>query len=823
MFGSNTLGSTPYGAGGQQTNTDGFTLDGKAYVQVRSESLLYDRYESGFLIKHGFNAIPEKGYDSITTETGLVSLLKFDTNSGSAPIEKVSNQPVTVNGTRNTLIGRWKYAESLESVSFGLPDITSIVDEWTILLTIRPELQYIFGSDGNSPQWKNYHIIARIGDYCLVFFRSEYQLIKLVDPNFDVNATQLSYLNIAGTIFSFNTCDYKLTLPDSHPNQYAMNRFDWHHLVISKRKTNQNIPTNHNNQFEIFAGVMSPSGSFYTMLEHGSSFGNFVKSKRYDENYQFKAQLSDGVTPAKVNIGSTFNLKSVELDEIAIFNRELTSIDFENLYRNGLLSPVLSEDIIELAKSEELFYKHELISSTLINAKNEVISSYDIEISYSSIDVINSIQSEYSINDFDEVVNFITDEYGNELINSVEDEIGYSSYIINSVNLEFTYKEPVINSIESEYSFLPNDVVIMSITDYISYAPETSTVAITNDPKVIIGGNPINIIEGNVQTSEGAFVWTCSLTLGDYEHYDLFQKENDFRVVIGPDEYAMILHKKSRLHSSPAGHRYTIEGYSPTIRHKIPYKRPSDNLYENVITTKAVAEEVDPNIDFRIMNWTIPANSLSVKNGTKLQALSKLAAAIGATLETTIDGQLYCRYLFPVSPQNWANSPTEYYLGQYDYLHSLQNDSEITEYEDCINIASSNQATLADSMEFEDTGNHCGIISVFLNPIRPVKLVHTSTNVSIQKIFEGEEETCEVVEFKQKTGNTKRMVSQFVNYEWLTQDLGAVQSDGKILTATTEGGYDGYSLLEITYKYHVIKYKVCGNIDPVQFLLVDDN
>ena len=820
--GANSLGSAPFGGGSQQQqNSGGYLPAGSAFVQVRNESLLYDRNEAGFIGESVSNAIPEKGYPSLLQEHGVTSLLRFDSSTG-VPIDKVSGQPVTIGGSRNPLFGRWKYAESLQAKSFSLPELSGQMDEWTILITIRPEIQYLIQSDSSLPQWQKRQIIARVGDYCLMMFRSEYFLVKLTDPNFDTDASDLTYVDYE-QLFKIPVTNYDLTLPDSHPNNYALNRYDWHHFIISRRNSNRKLPFGHENDFEIFAGVMSSAGSFYTMLEHGSSFGNFVKSQQFDSTATSDGIIGDGVNPIKVIVGSTKNLKSIELDQFALFNRELTSTDYQNLYRNGLLSPVLQDDIVELIKSRDSFYKHEIVSAYSFERKNEVIGSTELEISYSSIDVFHSISDEYSILVFDNVLNGATLEYGQEIIATVLQETHYAGQIISSLFQESSFKEPVIGATSDEYAFLTNDEIFYSLKDVISYAPDVSSVVVTNNPYVYINGIKIDIVEGSVRTSEGSFVWNCSLTLGDYANYDLFQKGNDFKVVIGPDEYAMILHKKTRVHSSPAGHRYSIEGYSPTIQHKIPYKRPIDFAYDSPVLASTVANEVDPNIDFRVLDWTIPQNRLSIKNGTKLQALSKLAKAIGATLETTIEGNLYCRYLFPVSPSVWNSYPVAYHLSQYDYLQSLQNDTEIKEYEDCINIASSNQSIISDSMEYKDSGNGCGIITIHLNPVRPVDLVHTSTNVSIEKMFEGEKEECEIVEFKEKSGNTRYIVSQALNYEWLTQDLGAVSFDGKQLSATTDGAYNGHSLLEITYKHHVLEYKVCGNtdLDPVQFLIVD--
>jgi hypothetical protein len=127
----------------------------------------------------------------------------------------------------------------------------------------------------------------------------------------------------------------------------------------------------------------------------------------------------------------------------------------------------------------------------------------------------------------------------------------------------------------------------------------------------------------------------------------------------------------------------------------------------------------------------------------------------------------------------------------------------------------------SDSVEYvaDEQDARRGIVRAYPNPDRPVLLVHTGhPNTVITARGRITRTDTELIEFIEGKASVRYAMNSLTHATWQHADLGALTTDGQILTAAVPG----YSLLLLTYTTQSLDWDVALSVnEEVQFVLVD--
>jgi hypothetical protein len=231
-------------------------------------------------------------------------------------------------------------------------------------------------------------------------------------------------------------------------------------------------------------------------------------------------------------------------------------------------------------------------------------------------------------------------------------------------------------------------------------------------------------------------------------------------------------------------------------------------------------------VDWNVLDWPIPANSLVLENATPYSAAKSVADVIGAVILSNKDGSLRVQYQYPHAMNQLSTAPIA-----HDFTDLDDNLSVSTEYLERGGFnfyrILSGQSTFADRLEWvpEEEDPTTGVLRLYLSPWRDsYKLIYTGGDATISKFGEAERVETEVVEFAEGVASTRYPVFEVETVNWLADPLGAVTHELSSTTLNSGVGVNfGYSVAEITYKTRTVNYGVNGDIgDYAQFIVEDE-
>lgn len=868
MFSASPYSATAYSAQGQVASD---YVDFSTVIGMNHRSLLFDQASASVTCDTAAGAIPSKGYPvADVAKSGAIFSASF-IEAADPPVDMVSGLPLTPIGNANVVLGRWGNAREINATGYNFRLSQTALDVWSAVVTVKFR--------NNKWDFTNIDVETNGSVYAQPVFMLGNMVLMLnhevglgVNPNPQNNRTTLTLERI--NIADYDSLDLDTYDPDGTFNAPVVNgpelshaeytelfgpdagfheRFnstgEWTHVVVMCRKS----LFSDTGYYEYVVGLVDRTGSFYYKAVSGAELGNYFHTTLVKEaaasadvpsigDMEYKVsdtlKLADLGQQLPLIIGTPLTDLAYDIDQITIFDRELTPADIEALYRDTLMSPVF-EEITEQVGDNQTRYRHDVVGSPVADDYGfDTLREALQKMTYSVNKVFAGVQDQYSIIDYDNVFAQVSGQTRSDVSVSLETGFTYQRVIEADVHSQYTFQEPVFSDVHSATSFPAIEEVSAEVSTRHSFLQPVNAVVpddeyttvsaagigVQNDVYLTVNGNRLGIISGDVSTSEGLFVWRAAIVLADFSVFEQFTRDTEFTVHINGDTYAFVVTRRSREYDSPAGKVYKVEGMSPTIRHKAPFASVITKDYPDAMQARAYAESVDPSIDWRILDWQIPGGSLSVDRGTEISMLSEVVAAVGAVLETTREGQLYARYKFPVSPRLYGVTQPDLYLTARTDMEKYDMPDELVDYADCLHISSSSGAQVGDTMEWEQDADNpnTGILTVYLSPDREGTYVaHTSRNISITLLSDEYEEKCEDVEFIDGAGNVQYPVKAIVDYEWQFEDLGAVSFDGNGLTVALPGSKYGYSLLQIQYTTRVIKYRVTGYEPLAQLLLIE--
>lgn len=342
-------------------------------------------------------------------------------------------------------------------------------------------------------------------------------------------------------------------------------------------------------------------------------------------------------------------------------------------------------------------------------------------------------------------------------------------------------------------------------------------------------GEVIPIEGGEVEISEGANVWTGSLTLARITDADKFVFDDDVVLDLNGEIYEMVVDSIQQSRTGPAQVGAVLRVLSKSARDDTPRAAEVTHIFDTPVTAQAAAEFlVGEPIDWRTIDWLLPANRFGVENASALDAVAILAEAVGATLETNPDGTLYVRNQYEVRVSDYLTATPSHVFLAADSILAIAESLGPQEIVNRLRIRDDEGSLFQDRMVFEEDDDNelLGTMSIFPSPFRDMDLDVTRFNppiIILSKIGTVELTKTETVEIVEGEGTVDFPIFAIDSTNYLDVDLGALTFDADSQTIRSSDPVNKFSLVEITYRTRAVQFRVesTQNAIPAQFLAVD--
>lgn len=404
-------------------------------------------------------------------------------------------------------------------------------------------------------------------------------------------------------------------------------------------------------------------------------------------------------------------------------------------------------------------------------------------------------------------------------------DIGYSlrPKVRSGVDLCWNVRSAVKTPVEMRYTLkLRNQVSVGFTTIWSLTQPYVQNV--TDQPHLVHQGRQVAILDGDISASEGGFGWEGNFTLASVEDYVRFQKDDVFEANLYGESWTFIVDGKELSRQEPAGVSTRIIAISPSARYTNPRAERRDYEWDTPVSALAAAQEVtSASTIWAILDWVIPAYRLAFSEAEPLDVVRRLAEAAGGIVESTLEGVLRVRPLYPISPQDYRTAtPDHVFLELQDIIEASETYgySRVENRFRLMDVQQTNQ----DRLEWvpDNNGALNGYMRAYPSPWRTnVILSHTANplTLSIGAQEESFREEEELVEIFKGQGNTQYPIYDILSLEWEATNLGGIVHalDGTDVFAV---GPQFNSLVRIKYRTRFLNYRVVSSSGhPAQFLL----
>ena len=410
-------------------------------------------------------------------------------------------------------------------------------------------------------------------------------------------------------------------------------------------------------------------------------------------------------------------------------------------------------------------------------------------------------------------------EGATEIACNLRDEVeGYTEIgagLLHTVegSLELMADMPALNTVQGSTMLIYN---LLDESPLIS----TGTVTLTHR------GQPVRIgSQATLEIAEGEPWWKA--TVGVSADTDMSQLDHGEPLVLSwyGEVFNLVVasYQTDRQHNST---RKTLKLVSPpAFLAQAPAVRIS-KTWEAPTSARAVVEEMLGPVEWRVLDWVIPANRLGGEDAYPLDIAQRVVEAIGGVIECYPNGALYVRYRHEVPVADYATEVPAHVFSEAENLFSVSDQNQYADIADSFRIMDTDAASFADRLEFvvsEDSGL-AGELHVYPSPWRDnVRLVHTGP-AAVRLSGGGTEllEKTEQIEIVAGKGNLSYPIHSITSVSWEVVDLGGLSpaeagSNAVVSTVT------GESLVTVTYLAKAKVYATSSPVvDEVQFVLYED-
>jgi hypothetical protein len=336
------------------------------------------------------------------------------------------------------------------------------------------------------------------------------------------------------------------------------------------------------------------------------------------------------------------------------------------------------------------------------------------------------------------------------------------------------------------------------------------------EPTLMLGGSTIKLTSARISADEGSPYWMADLSLAIMDDYDRLPVGADVSLHLAGETYALVIDGRALNRPSLADVSPTVTARSPLCRFDAPFAGPLDVANAApVLASEQVAALIGP-VDWRLLDWTIPAGRLAFVGSTSLAVARSIVEAVGGLIESRPDGSVVCRPRHAVRP---CSDGFDLAISDANVFSSGERIASNSTFNALVVGDGQEAGGALDVIEFvaDEADPRRGVIRARPVPWRPVDLVHTGAGVSISGGQQIEFETEEVVEVIAGKAQSKYAVDRMISADWRYANLGAVKAIGKEITAAVPA----YSLLAMRYATRVYAWDVAHETpEDVQFLLM---
>ncbi|MCP4697958.1 MAG: hypothetical protein GY862_14065, partial [Gammaproteobacteria bacterium] len=333
----------------------------------------------------------------------------------------------------------------------------------------------------------------------------------------------------------------------------------------------------------------------------------------------------------------------------------------------------------------------------------------------------------------------------------------------------------------------------------------------------------VDISDATLRQGVDDYCWSGTVTLMHLADYMNISIDDPISLFIQGDEYVLKVEEKNHSRQGSAMPNVSLRVISPT----------SDLATSKKITATwpatwahAAAESIAGQaIDWRIVDWPIPAGILTYTDSVPMDILREIAGAPKGIIQTARDGTLRAQYRIPVPVRYWNTAaPDEIYVDRKDNLSYSEGFRAIDRWNA---VVIRNEELLEDEpeyhIEYTQTGPFEGVLHVYAEPWQdPKSIIAEHTGRPSVYIGSGALKLLteqEIVEFKKGSATVQYPVYNILSLVWRHTNLAPYvwALDSKDFTAI---GGNGYSLAEITYSRRVVEFRVTFTIsEDIQFLV----
>lgn len=341
---------------------------------------------------------------------------------------------------------------------------------------------------------------------------------------------------------------------------------------------------------------------------------------------------------------------------------------------------------------------------------------------------------------------------------------------------------------------------------------EVTTLGIALDPHHI-----------SIEVDEGSYFITGEIHLADEAEFLRIAHLQEVLVTIDATTFVLLANLPRESGPEVGRDEFFVPLVSPAVLLDAPYATAITREFAGAMAS-AIATEMAAtasiSIDWRLVDWYIPAATLYANGETPLAIVRKLVEAVGGVLQSAPDGTMICRPEYPHSLPERETATPDFYLTDQDNFFSVDSAPEIRDGFNKFLLSNQGEAA-ADSgltLEQRDIDEQTKEVLVYRVPWTGQAIsLRTSGGGWVGIVDEGvvSEILVETVEIVSGEGRVAKPLYEKLGHQYKQASLGAItpSEDGHLSSETP-----GNSLVEVTYqtKYHLFRVS-SDRIEDVQF------
>ena len=343
--------------------------------------------------------------------------------------------------------------------------------------------------------------------------------------------------------------------------------------------------------------------------------------------------------------------------------------------------------------------------------------------------------------------------------------------------------------------------------------------------RLFVNGQVIEFVRAQIETAEGDYVISGAFELADVGEFAKVKIGDMAEFIAGDTTFVFIIESKQKRREFGQV-SYEIEGRSPTALLDLPYaglitKKWPQSSAKNIICELAQGFEVI----FEIADF--PVYDFEIENETPLAGIKRLCEATGAVVETTPEGRLKVRYLYPVSPTEYQAAEPVKVLTDLDDILQIEEEMEIKEDYNVVAVGNDTETEWEMKLIVDDSETNelevgqTGVLRVWCYPfIDELFLEKSSDALHITYCGVKTGTITEQIEIINGEGTASYFVDEIVSYHYLGDNLGEIKAEGKKIMLDEPIRPAG--IVEISYRHQFHEFLVMSEKETKVIVYVED-